>query len=365
MAIKYLKLIEMKKILIYILIAVSLASCNNKDFEYPDYTYQTVFFPVQYPIRSIVLGESRYDNSIDLEHAFTIGVSMGGVYKNTKDRVVKVKYAPELVTGSTLVTSKGDTVRVLPTNYYTPDPTTIDQIIIPAGSFDGRVKIQLNDNFFKDPKTVGFKYVIPLVILSETTEDSVLSGRLNAVIPNPNRNRTIDWQSGYLPKDFTLYGVKYTNKYHGNYFHYGVDSIFKANALSSVKRYRALLPDSVTTNVTGSNITKLTTVSLTENTIDRLGGTNVGNSYKIKLKMSDTVIAIDTVAGGAKVIGSGIFKKANEGVAWGGERHNTIILSYSFTNADGLHKCKDTLVYRSNAIVYEDFTIDQVKSVLN
>ena len=139
MAIKFLKFTEMKKLFIYISIATFIVSCTNADIEYADYTYQTVYFPVQYPARTLVLGESRYDNAIDLEHAFTIAVNIGGMYENTKDRVVYVKYAPELVT-STLYTEKGDTLKVLPSGYYTPDLSKLDKIVIPAGSFDGRVR---------------------------------------------------------------------------------------------------------------------------------------------------------------------------------------------------------------------------------
>lgn len=353
MAIKFFKFKEMKKLLIYISIAMLIASCESREIEFPDYAYQTVYFPVQYPVRNLVLGESRFDNSIDLENAFTIGVNVAGMYKNTKERVVYVRYAPELVNVST-ITSLGDTIKVLPLSYYTPDPLTIDKIVIPAGSFDGRIRINLTNEFFMDPKSVGVKYVIPFVILP-TTQDSVLTGLTVDGVTNPNRLKTADWQAGYLPMDFTLYGIKYTNKFHGNYFHYGVDNIYKADVLFSTKKYS-------TPFVENNTITMVKTVSLTESTIDRLGGTNIGAKYTIKLKFNeDKTISLSSVPspGSVVVTGSGVLKDAKDGVVWGGKGHKTLILDYIFTDAVGEHRCNDTLVYRTNSIIYQEFILRQ------
>lgn len=346
----------MKKLLMYISISIFIVSCTNSEIEYSDYTYQTVYFPVQYPVRTLVLGESRYDNAIDLEHAFTIAVNVGGIYNNTKDRIVYVKYAPELVNAAVLTTTAtpADIIEVLPPSYYTPDLSKIDKIVIPAGSFDGRIKIQLNDNFFKDSKSVNVKYVVPLVILP-ATEDSVLSGRPVAGLTNPNRLITSNWVSGFAPMDYTLYGIKYANKYHGNYFHYGIDSLFNAAKVlvGSPKRYS-------TKFVEDNIITKVTTASLTESTINRLGGTNVGDKYKILLKINDDkTVSLSSVAGGVVVSGKGVFKEPKDGIVWGGKGNSTIILNYSYIDTDGTHRCKDTLVYRTNAITYEDFKIKQ------
>ena len=344
----------MKKLLIYISIAIFIVSCSNSEIEFPDFTYQTVYFPVQYPVRTLVLGESRYDTSIDLEKAFTIGVNIGGMYKNTKDRTIYVKYAPELVNSVLLTTTAtpADTIAVLPPNYYTPDLTTLEKIVIPAGSFDGRIRINLKDEFFNDPKTIGVKYVIPLVILP-TTEDSVLTGRPIPGIINPNRFITANWQSGFLPMDYTLFGIKYTNKYHGNYFHYGVDNLYVSSILVSTKRYSTPI-------VENNSITMVKTASLTESTINRLGGTNTGAKYTIMMKFNDTkTISLSSITGGVVVSGSGVYKEAKNGIVWGGKGNQTIILDYTYTDTDGVHKCNDTLVYRTNGIVYEEFKLKQ------
>lgn len=376
----------MKKLLIYISVVVFFISCKSGDIEYPDYTYQTVYFPVQNPVRNIQLGESRWDNSIDLDSSFTIGVNISGMYKNTQSRDVYVRYAPELVTNAdtVMLTDLGDTLKVLPPSYYTPDLSTLDKIVIPAGSFDGRIRIKLNSKFYNDPKTVGVRYVIPLVILPSkkdtiftgirpisyilakdvpTTLDSVLIGRATVGLKYPNRLITANWQAGFLPMDYTLFGVKYTNKYHGNYFHYGTDSTFKAPALPVVKRYN-------TSNVLeNSTITMLKTISLTESTIDRLAGTNLGAKYTVKMKFNaDKTISLTSVPSlplndHVVVTGTGKFKEANEGIAWGGKGRKTIILNYKFTDTNGEHRCTDTIVYRTDAIVYQEFKVRQTISL--
>ena len=373
----------MKKLLIYISIVVFFISCRSGEIEYPDYTYQTVYFPVQYPVRNIQLGESRWDNSIDLDSSFTIGVNVSGMYNNTENRDVYVRYAPELVTNAdtVMLTELGDTIKVLPSSYYTPDLSTLEKIIIPAGSFDGRIKIKLNSKFYNDPKTIGVRYVIPLVILPKSlrdtvftgvrpmsyiltktlavTKDSVLIGKPVSGLRYPNRVITGNWEAGFTPMDFTLYGVKYTNKYHGNYFHYGTESLVKAPAAPVVKRYNT------TKNIENSTITMLKTISLTESTIDRLGGTNLGAKYTLKLKFNaDKTIALSSVPTPTNdhvvVTGTGKFLDSNEGIAWGGKGRKTIILDYSFTDATGVHSCKDTIVYRTDAITYQDFKVRQL-----
>lgn len=347
----------------YISFAILLVSCQNGEIEYPDYTYQTVYFPVQYPVRNLVLGESRYDTSIDKEHAFTIAVNVGGLYDyNGKDRVVYIKYAPELVTKSfitgndtTVLTSLSDTLRVLPASYCKQDLTTIDRIIIPKGSFDGRIRIELTDAFFNDPKSIGVRYVLPFVILP-TTEDSVLTGRpLDGLLVKPSRLTKAHWKPGFTPMDYTLFAVKYSNIYHGNYFHYGVENLYKSDVFVSTKKYS-------TPFVEDNNITFVKTASLTESTIDRLGGTSIGDKYTIKLKVNDDkTITLSSVPNAKKdhvvVTGTGRVLNDNERVSWGGKPNPTIVLDYKFTDTNGEHRCKDTLVYRTNNIIFQDYVL--------
>ena len=50
---------------------------------------------------------------------------------------------------------------------------TFDKITIPAGSFFGKLRVNLTDAFFADPLTTGLHYVIPLRI-TDAAGDSIL-----------------------------------------------------------------------------------------------------------------------------------------------------------------------------------------------
>src|SRR3546814_19861598 len=110
------------------------------------------------------------DNTIDREHAFSIGVSMGGVYQNKKDRVVSVRYAPELMEG--LQTAGGASLEILPPEYFNAN---FDEMVIPAVSFTGKTLIQLTAAFFQDPLPPGMHLSIPLQIVHPSSGYTVLN----------------------------------------------------------------------------------------------------------------------------------------------------------------------------------------------
>ena len=64
---------------------LTLLTACNKDWEFPDYKYTTVYFAYQSPVRTLVLGEDIYDNSLDNQHKLQIMATMGGVYENKKN----------------------------------------------------------------------------------------------------------------------------------------------------------------------------------------------------------------------------------------------------------------------------------------
>jgi hypothetical protein len=355
MAIANLNFKMMKKILMYVPLFLVFLSCENSDIKYDDFDYQTVYFPVQNPVRTIVLGdEIRSDNSIDLEKAFTIAANVGGLYENKENRTLSIRLAPELVPTdreTLLITNTipADTLVVLPQSYY--KASSLSEIVIPAGKFDGRIRIDLTDAFFNDPKSVTLKYVLPLLI--EKAKDSILQGK--KLVSNPLRTKVGDWEPGKRPKDYVLFAVNYANKYHGNYFHYGKDEVFKLGITPLVPPKPAYNTPDVERNI----VSLVTTNSLSEVTINRLGGTNVGGTFQMRLKINpDNSIAISRVKGGVAVSGTGKFIEAKEGISWGGVKHKTMYLEYEFTDAArDLHKCKDTLVYRSSGIVYREFVL--------
>ncbi len=94
---------------------------------------------------------------------------------------------------------------------------------LPAGSIKGRIKVQLTEQFFNDPLSFAplnsVNYVIPLIITQVENLDTILGGK--PLISNPSRVVATDWE--ILPKDYTLYGIKFMNKYQATYLRRGVD----------------------------------------------------------------------------------------------------------------------------------------------
>ena len=340
----------MKKLMILFLIAAVLFSCDNRENDFEDYDFQTVYFPIQYPARTLALGESRADNSIDLEHAFNIGVSVGGMYENNTNRVVDIRLAPELVEG---VTVGGRPLQILPSNYY--ESVTFNQITIPSGSFNGKIRIDLTDAFFADSLSTDVNYVIPLVI-EPTTQDSVLNGvPLPEIGSGADRRKPSDWMPGFEPKDYTLFAVKYINRYHGTFLHSGVDeTLDEAGNVVETFTYKA---DYVEKDLQ----TLLSTKSLTTCFMNRLGGQNQGDDYKVELTFNDAnnTISITSAVGDNSVSGTGTFVESDDpnAVVWGGKGHMTLKIEYQYTVNGVKHRAKDELVYRDNNMQYEEFSI--------
>ena len=64
--------------------------------------------------------------------------------------------------------------------------------------------------------------------------DSVLSGV--SLVDDPSRVKDSDWS--ITPKDYTLYGIKFINKYHGYYLRRGVDEMANDTGLVVRTVYR-------------------------------------------------------------------------------------------------------------------------------
>lgn len=197
-----------------------LCSCHNSDVDYPDFVYQTISFSYPNPVRTITLGyEADVDNTADNEHRFKIQAVLGGVNENRKDHEVTFRIADELC--DNLYLDNGEPVLPMPKEYYT---ITTDRMVIPKGKVIGGFDVQLTDAFFADPKSISVNYVIPVLLLN--SNDSILSGKPKDGVGNPNRLNNDDWS--IMPKDFTLYAVKYKNRYDGSWLSKGTDKILNA-----------------------------------------------------------------------------------------------------------------------------------------
>ena len=62
-----------------------LFGCEQKNPVFPDFDYTAVYFPLQFPMRTLSLGEEEYDNTLDKELKFHISANIGGMYENTQD----------------------------------------------------------------------------------------------------------------------------------------------------------------------------------------------------------------------------------------------------------------------------------------
>jgi hypothetical protein len=339
---------EMKKLFLISFVVLSILTACNKDWSFPDYKYSTVYFPYQTPVRTLVLGEDIYDNTLDNQHKFLVMAAMGGVYENKKDITINVALDPTLAAKLKFETATGDSVYVLPSNYFTLPKD--QKIVIPAGKVMGGLEVQLTDAFFQDPKAIKNTYVLPLKITSVTNADSVLSGKSDKASPDP-RNPA-DWV--ITPKNFVLYGIKYINPYHGAYLRRGVDEV-KGNggnaALDTTIVYHAQY-------VEKDQVVNVVTQALDENSIS-LTTRNKGNSSNVPFQI---ILKFDnqgkcTISNPASatytVTGNGEFVK--KGDMWGEEKRDVLHLKYQVNFGTTTHSFTDTVVMRDRAVKMETF----------
>lgn len=213
----------MKKIFIFLLAAIGIVACE-KNPDFPDYKYTSVYFPLQTPMRTLILGEYTSDNSLDNKYQFNMGVAIGGLRENKNDEWVKYEVNESLI--NNYVFSDGSILQALPQKYYTTSPAIGEKVLIPKGSMEGKILVTLTPEFFSDPDASKRKYVIPVVITDKSEGiDTVLQGLPLAL--NPDLIKAADWST--LPKNYTLFGIKFVNEFHGNYLHFGADYFLDAN----------------------------------------------------------------------------------------------------------------------------------------
>lgn len=352
MPLKIYKYNEMKKIVYLLSIVTLLFSCTNQDVEFDDFAYQTVFFPFQTPVRTVMLGDEVLgDNSIDLEHAFSIGAAFGGAYQNLKDRVLTVELAPELA--SNITDGSGNELEILPAAYYT---ATFDKITIPAGSFTGKMRVDLTDAFFADPLTTGLHYVVP-VRITDAAGDSVLSGDPVGTVDSPDPRISDHWVT--TPKNYVLFGIKYANETHGVYLLRGKKTN-TADPQDSFAYSTRFLDD--------NSQVKLTTKSLTESYMPTLGGTDIESTnakYSMILtfnKSNKSVIVSQKSASTVTVSGTGKYysKDDSEAESYNGQKHRTIYLDYTYVDGAKSYHVNDSLVFIDTDMKFEEFQVTVV-----
>jgi hypothetical protein len=339
----------MKQITFVISLLLILLTACNKESKFDDYKYKTVYFAYQTPVRTLVLGEDIYDNTLDNQHKFSIMATMGGVYENKKDVVLDLTIDNTLANNLRFNLPTGDTVIAMPANYYTV-PAKDPKITIPSGKLMGGLDIQLTDAFFADPRSIKNTFVVPVKIKSVTNADSILKGTSSLTSPDPRRAG--DWN--VVPKDYVLYAVKYINPYHGVYLRRGIDQV-KGNsgntALDTTLVYRK-------TFVEQDELRNISTRSLTQNTV-ALTTRNRGNATNIPFQLALTFntngdINVSAPAATTYTV-SGTGKFVKKGDMWGNEKRDVIRLSYQVNLGTTTHNFTDTLVLRDRAVSFETF----------
>ena len=213
-------------------LSLTYTSCYNADKDFPDFEGgTTAYFAYQYPVRTLVLGNDIYDNTLDNEHKCQIWSTMGGAYGG-RDAVVDI-VVDESLCDSLWFTDEGGNaakpVKPMPTSYYQLASNTIRY----NGEPRGYVEVQFTKDFFDDEKSIENTYVIPLRMTGVTGIDHILSGTPREGL-SPSRTNTEDWD--VLAKDYVLYCVKYMNPWKGKYIRRGVDNVVEKDVLTTVVR---------------------------------------------------------------------------------------------------------------------------------
>jgi hypothetical protein len=179
--------------------------------------------------------------------------------------------------------------------------------------------------------------------------DTILQGI--PVVQNPNLLVAANWS--IVPQNYTVFGIKYVNEYHGNYLHYGMDYTLDAagNRLSTPApvKYSSYF-------VEQNAIWKLATAgrgALVTNGV----ASSSGSSMMLTVK-TDNTVAIIPVSGTKVVDGTkSTGKFVKKGGKWGGNNYDALFLNYKYTEASVMHEVLDTLVFRDKGIVFETFVI--------
>ena len=212
--------------------SLSFASCYNADKEFPDYEGgTTAYFAYQFPVRTVILGNDIYDNTLDNQHKIQIWATMGGAYGG-RNAYVDIA-VDETLCDNLFFTDDGgnadEPVRPMPKEYY----TLLDSKIPYNGDSRGYVEVQLTDAFFNDPKAIENTYVIPLLMTGQNGFDHILTGTPREGL-SPSRTNTEDWE--ILAKDYVLYCVKYMNPWQAKYIRRGVDNVTEKGVTTQVVR---------------------------------------------------------------------------------------------------------------------------------
>ncbi|MCL4484011.1 MAG: DUF1735 domain-containing protein [Bacteroidetes bacterium] len=305
----------MKKILVFLLLAVAFTSCY-KDY-IVDFDYNAIYIPLQTDVRTFVVGEGM---------KFDFGVEIGGIRDNARDRIITYQIDNSLITPAILAKIKGGpaymssasaevtTLLPLPANYYTLSNAT--QFVIKKGEHQGKVTVRPDSvSFLSDPATIIPNYALGIRIITADA-DSILENSRTEVI-----------------------GVKFENMLFGNYWHGGSALVNRPAKSDTTFTYYTTIP------VSEAKIWMLKTAG--PNTLYATGYFDqVTGKNEMLLALNGTDITIGSVAGSTWPIaaeGTSEFNRAKL------LQNRKIVLKYRYTNTVNgyTYHCTDTLTFRN------------------
>ena len=339
----------MKRILIILTLFAGLIACENQENEFEDFDYTSGYFPYQYPVRTLVLGNYIYDNTNDNNHKFLISAAMGGVYENTENRIFRFDVDESLCANAFF--ADGSPIRPLPTAYY--QLSNEKEIIIEPGNINGGVEVQLSEAFFNDPLSIKNSYVLPLRLTGVMNLDTLLQGMAASGLADPRI--ASHWTTP--PKHFTMFCVKYINPFHGNFLRYGASSLSQANTVLENNTYS-------TPYLEKNEVTKLTTTGNTQvSWSTSFKSTSLSGQFTMLLNFASAdynapagISCTIVQAEGIPYTITGTGKFAGNAEEFGGKKRDAIYLSYTVDDDTYHYSANDTLVMRDRAVVMEVYT---------
>ena len=307
-------------------VSLSFASCYNADRDFPDYEKgTTAYFAYQFPVRTLILGNDIYDNTLDNAHKCRIWSTMGGAYGG-RDAYVDIVVDESLCDNLYYMDANGnaeDPVLPMPKSYY----NLLSSKIPYDGDSRGYVEVQFTDAFFADPKAIDNTYVIPLVMTNVSGIDHILSGTPREGL-TPSRTNTEDWD--VLAKDYVLYCVKYMNPWQAKYIRRGVDNVTENGTTTEVVRQDFSLvntdPERYTENPVNANdeVCKINTKNMTQAIFPvsfKTSGASISCNLILTFSGNQCTVSTDdenvTATGSGEFITKGTEKSEYKAFQWG------------------------------------------------
>jgi len=305
----------MKKILAFLILSVAMFSCYDNYVK--DFDYSAVYFPYLLDVRTFVVGEGM---------KIEMGIALGGVIKNTKDRNVDFAIDNTLITPETITAMQAgasyivnsvaglSTISPIPSNYYTLSSS--GRIVIKAGEHVGTLVVKADSAaFLADTATKKAAYALSLRIIS-TDADKILDSLCT-----------------------TVTGLMYENMLFGIYRHGGI-TIQKnpAGIVIDTTRYYS--------SINQPNVKTWTLTTIAPNALAVKGYSGIASAKdELVLTLSGNDIAVSSATGSTFTFqpeGGSTFNRSKL------LQNRKIYLTYKYVNAAG-NTCyaTDTLTFRN------------------